>query len=452
MNHSLALAFKNLKRNKRRNFATGVAIAFGFAGLLLLGGYVFRVNNYLRVYTVYGNRGGHIIIYKKSGLQKFAFKPKDYSLDANEQAQLTAIIDKLGNIEFHGSQLSGSGLIGNGCKTLPFLGHGIDPEIDRRLMEHPEMRRWAPNLSDLKKGRGIWNFDESGGPIAVSTGLARLLGKSKVHDDFVGDQPIVIVDCLASDSKEKISLDTNVQLAAGSWSGMLSALDGDIVAHYNTGLTDTNNSSIIAPLHHLQKLYDTDQVTFHSIWLKNPSKLESTVKSLKEALALTPLELDIYKWNEEAINPMYVGTMDFLFTMIGFIVCVMCTVIAFAIFNSATMTVIERSQEIGMLRALGFTKRRIRLLYVYEILLLATMSLVSGGIIAICAMLAVNRADIRFNPPGVAGGLQLMLIPNATITAIAALLVVALATVATWIAVRAIAKRNIAGLLLGTQR
>lgn len=452
MNHGFGLAFKNLKRNKKRNLATGIAIAFGFAGLLLLGGYIYRVHNYLRVYTVYGNRGGHILIYKKSGLQRFAFKPNDYSLDDKEQEKLNGIINKLDNVEFYGSQLSGTGLVGNGCKTLPFIAKGIDPALEGKLMQHPDMRRWAPNLSDLKRGRGLWNFSEELGPIAVSSGLARLLGKPKVHDDFTGDQPLTIVDCLASDARKKIAEDSNVQLAAGAWSGMLSALDGEIVALYNTGTTDTNNSSLLVPLHHLQKLYDTDHVTFYSIWLKNPAKMPETYAALLKALQSEGLDLDLYRWNEESINPMYTGTMDFLYTMIGFIVCVMCTVITFAIFNSATMTVIERSQEIGMLRALGFTKRRIRILYVYEILALAIVALFVGGIIAIGAMLAVDGANIQFNPPGVAGGLQLLLVPNGTITLVTALLVVTLAALATWIAVKTIAKRNIAGLLLGTQR
>jgi len=42
------LALRNLARNKRRNFATGMAIALGFAALLALGGYVNRVEKYLR--------------------------------------------------------------------------------------------------------------------------------------------------------------------------------------------------------------------------------------------------------------------------------------------------------------------------------------------------------------------------------------------------------------------
>ena len=75
------LAWKNLKRNRRRNLATGCAIALGFAALLALGGYITRVENYLRVYTIYGTRTGHLVIYKKNGYEKYSIKPRDYSLN-----------------------------------------------------------------------------------------------------------------------------------------------------------------------------------------------------------------------------------------------------------------------------------------------------------------------------------------------------------------------------------
>jgi len=41
------LALRNLARNRRRNQATAVAIAFGYAGLVLLGGYATRIERFL---------------------------------------------------------------------------------------------------------------------------------------------------------------------------------------------------------------------------------------------------------------------------------------------------------------------------------------------------------------------------------------------------------------------
>src|SRR5690606_245583 len=130
-----------------------------------------------------------------------------------------------------------------------------------RLRAHPEVKEWTPRIAHYTGGRGISEYPPDLGAIAITSGLARLLAKQKVHDEFPPDAPINIVDCLAPDAKEKIGADSNVQLVAGSWTGMMAALDGEIVATYTTGVTETNNTGIVTSLEHLQKLYDTQNIT-----------------------------------------------------------------------------------------------------------------------------------------------------------------------------------------------
>lgn len=447
------VAFRNLARNRRRNLATGIAIGLGFAALLALGGYINRVENYLRVYTIYGTRVGHLTVYKEHGLERYSVKPKQYSLTADELKLIKELVAREDNVQLHGAQLQGAGLIGNGCRTVPFIATGIEPWLDKALREHPELKEWAPKISFYTRGRGLWEYPPDLGAIAIADGLARLLHKPHVHDDLPPDQkPVLVVDCLAPDAKKLIEADANVQLAAGSWSGMMSALDGEIVAEYNTGVTETQNSAIVTALSHLQKLYDTENATFYSIWLRNAYRLPKTMEHLKERFAEEGLKVDVYPWTDEAISPMYAGTMNFLYTMVAFISVVLATVVVFSIFNAATMTVIERSQEIGMMRSLGFTRRQIRQLFVYEMLALSSLAVVAGGVVGAAGIAAVNAAKIRLNPPGVAGGMQLALIPNAGIVAGAAVLIFLLSVLTTLMAVRTVAKRNIATLLMGTQR
>ncbi len=447
------MAVRNLARNKRRNFATGFAIALGFAALLALGGYIYRTQNYLRVYTIYSTRIGHITIYKKDGLEKYSIKPKIYSLDENDLKGVAAQLATVDNVEMATPQLLGAGLIGNGCRTLPFLATGIDPSIDKRLREHPQMVKWGRTVRMYSKGRGLWEYPEEFGAVALSDGLARLMHKTKVVEELPKDQKAVIVtDCNAANAKELIASDTNIQLAAGAWSGMMSALDGEIVANFNTGITETNNSAILTSMVHLQKLYDTPNATFYSIWLKNPDHLTKTVEEVTTKIKAAGLNLDVYPWTNEDISPFYTGTMQFLFTMIGFITVVLATVIVFSVFNAATMTVIERSQEIGMMRSLGFTRGQIRRLFAQEMLVLAFISLAMGGVIGAAGIFSVNHSNIHFNPPGVAGGMILTLEPNGTIIAGAAVMIFILSLLTTMIAVRSVVRRNISVLLMGTQR
>jgi hypothetical protein len=81
------LALRNLGRNRKRNLATGSAIAFGFAGILLLAAYGYRARNYIRVYTIYVVHTGHLAIFAPGGFENFAFRPGRYSLSREDQAR-----------------------------------------------------------------------------------------------------------------------------------------------------------------------------------------------------------------------------------------------------------------------------------------------------------------------------------------------------------------------------
>jgi putative ABC transport system permease protein len=450
---SWSVARRNLLRNKRRNVATGLAIALGFAALVALGGYLFHVETYLRVYTLFAGRVGHINIYKKDGFELYSAKPRLYSLDPEDQGVINKAIGELSGLDLFGAQFQGTGLIGNGCKTLPFVSIGIEPSLERSLRQHPELKRWAPSVVGYTKGRFLDDFPDSLGALVVAEGLAQLLHKPKVHDEFPPDQKAVLIaDCLAPDANEIIAKDANIQLAAGAWSGMLGALDGEIVAHYRTGLTETENTSIVAPLRHMQSLYDTQNVTSISVWLKDSKDLKETMFALQKKLRESGREFDLLPWTHEHLNPMYTGTMQFLYTLVTFIAVVLATVVVLSIFNSATMTIIERSQEIGMMRSLGFTRGKIRLLFVQEMIILAAISIVAGGILALIGISLVNGAKIDLNPPGIAGGMTLKLVPNLTTVFGASALTFGLANVTTLLAIRKILKQPITHLLMGSNR
>lgn len=447
------LALRNLARNKRRNFATGMAIALGFAALLALGGYVNRVEKYLRNYTIYGARTGHIVIYKKEGFEKFSVRPKVYSLTESDQEKIEEVLNATPSVEMHGGQLTGQGLVGNGCRTYPFLALGLEPELEKKLREHPLVKRWTPAVKDWSKGRGIWEYPPEVGAVALANGLAKILGKAKVFDDFPSDhRPVLIADCLAPDVSELISGDANVQLAGGTWDGMMSALDGEVVANYNTGVTETNNSAILTSLSHLQKLYDTKGVTLWAVWLNDLNETDFIADQLRTTLKAAGVDVDIFTWLNEDVAPFYSGTMSFLRTMVGFITIILSTVVILSIFNSSTMTVIERSQEIGMMRSLGYTKGQVRKLFVQEVFCLTIISTAVGGLFAVIGILFVNALKIQFRPPGIAGGIQLVLEPNSDMVVAATILVISLSLLTTIFAVRKMVSRPITILLMGSNR
>ena len=128
------LAWRNLRRNVRRSLATGMAIAAGFTAFMLAAGYAYRVQKVLSNYTIYALHVGHIGIYKKDALEMFSIRPAKYALGPAEQKAITDAMSGIDNIEMSGRYLTGQGLIGNGCKTFPFIATGVDLSIEERIM------------------------------------------------------------------------------------------------------------------------------------------------------------------------------------------------------------------------------------------------------------------------------------------------------------------------------
>ncbi|HEY8278864.1 MAG TPA: FtsX-like permease family protein [Bdellovibrionota bacterium] len=444
------LSLRNLGRNRKRNFATGSAIALGFAGILMLAAYQYRAVNYARVYTVYVVHTGHLAIFAPGGLEKFAYEPLQHSLSADDQAALVRVLKEEPEVERFEPQIRGQGLIGNGCASFPFIAQGYDPAADKALREHPQVRQWMPHFSYLLRGRGIWEFEENMGAILLSQGLALTLGKTKLHDEVAPDSEIRLPDC--TQGKAQAALDANVQLMAGAWAGNVSAVDGEVVGLFTTGFQESDNSGIVTSVSHLQKLFGTDRVTQFAVWLKNPEKITEVSARIEANLSSQGKTFDVLRWDDAKLSPYYSGTAGFLRTLLIAGSLVLATIVTLSVLNSSTMTILERSQEIGMYRSMGFRRAHLRHLYVQESLWLSLLSLFTGAILGLLAIQGVNALKILYHPPGVAGGLYLFLVlPWAPAIASAALILL-LVSLATYFAVSSRLRPSPADLLGGTLR
>lgn len=454
MIHFWLLAFRNLGRNRKRNLATGSAIAFGFAGILLLASYTYRATNYLRVYTVYVVHTGHLAVFAQDGFEKFNVNPGRYSLAPAAQARIEEALRSMPGVERFEKQIRGQGLVGNGCVSYPFVAQGYEPAVDKELRDHPQVRQWMPRFKYLLQGQGLWAHGEETGAILLSKGLSLALGKTRMLGELDPGAGVSLPDCSAkgAEAKAQAARDANVQLLSGAWAGNLSAVDGEVAGVYTTGVQESDNSGLVASVGLLQKLFDTDRITQYAVWLKDPRQVPLAQRELEEKLAGVEGGVEVIRWDEERLSPYYVGTVDFLNTLILAGGLVLATIITLSVLNSATMTILERSQEIGMYRSMGFRRSHIRLLYVQESLLLSFVSLLAGAAIGLGAIHAVNAAEVLYHPPGVAGGLYLVLILPWQNPVLTGALILALVSLATWLAVSNRLRSRPADLLGGTLR
>ncbi len=450
MNKSWKIALSNLRRNKRRNSVCIISIAFGLVGLMLLGSYVNHTLNFLRVYTIYTLKTGHLSIYPKDGFQNFIFKPNQFSFSLEQQNKIETLLSLQQNqIELFTRNLSGTGLVGNGCQSYPFVATSIEPKKEFTLATHQQLKQWAPNLLQKLSQHNIWEYENSSfTPLSLSKGLANILNKPKTYAELGSHSNTPqVLNCSDPHIKNLIAQDANIQLLTGTWSGSLSALDGEIVSHFSTGFTSTDQGAISAPLPYLQNLFDTDHISHYSIWLLHPQNMKFFITAFKKKIQQLPFPVDLIPWDNAELSPLYNGGLHFMEVLIIFVSLVLASIISLSIMNANTITITERSQEIGMMKALGFTTHQIRQLFLQESLCISVIGLMVGFFITLVFVLSINLQEIHYTPFGAATEITLQLIPHWPFSLWVALGILLLNSFISYWIVGKVAKKNITHLI-----
>jgi putative ABC transport system permease protein len=447
---SWRVAWRSLGRNRRRNLATGLAVLLGYTGLILIGGYAVRIERFLRTNSVYLGPSGHVAVYREGGLERAFARPARYSLTPEHQRVVSELLAADPRVEFFGRYLRGQGLAGNGCRTLPFVATGFEPAVEARVLSHPEVLRHAADFAKPLRGRLVSQAGDVDGAVGLSAGLARLLGKPRVHDEIPVSGDVLVPACGTADAAAQIASDANVQLAAMTFDGSLGAVDGEVVNVFHTASIDTEDQTVSTSVALMQRLYATEHVTFFAVFLRDAGDAGRVAADLEKQVRARGVPARVYTYLEYAVNPFYAGTMSFLRSLVGFIAVLIVTVVVLGIVNAATLTVYERTRELGTFRALGYTRGQLARLLVQEVLLLSLIALLAGLVLAFSIAWGVNAADIRFSPPGVPGTVRLQITPNLTVAGAVGVALLPLSLLATWVVARRRVRERVADLLTAT--
>ncbi len=289
------LAFRSLSRNRRRNLTTGMALAVGYAGALLLSGYSTRMERLIRTSSVYLQHFGHLAVYAKGGLVKAVAKPAAYTLSREAQDTIVAALRADPRVELVGRYLRGEGLAGNGCKTFPFEALGVELDVERRLLSHPQVVEVTPDLARPVAGRPLPDAAGEENPVAVAVGLGRyrLHKRPAAGPHDVAPRTAAALDCSAPDIDERIASDPYIQLAARTIDGSFGATDARLVSHFQAATTVLDRSALVAGLDALQSLYETDRVTYVTAFLRDHREAHAVARDLGARLAAAGLAVAV---------------------------------------------------------------------------------------------------------------------------------------------------------------
>jgi putative ABC transport system permease protein len=109
-----------------------------------------------------------------------------------------------------------------------------------------------------------------------------------------------------------------------------------------------------------------------------------------------PLEVRDYK----ELNQFFVQVVALFSLIFLFLALIMVVIVLFAVVNTMTMNVLERTAEIGTIRAMGVRRASVRRLFLTEGAVLGAFGASLGVGLAFAVIALVNQAGFQWTPPG----------------------------------------------------
>jgi putative ABC transport system permease protein len=424
------LALRNLLRNRRRSLATLLALAIGSTSILLFGG--FSANIKYTMETTHIRMGGHFQIQHRDFQTYGSGNPTAYGItDATqiiEAIQRDAVLRRL--VRVVTPMLQFGGIAGNYSAGVSqtIFGIGLIAEDQSRMREWNDYH--IPILATPMKLNGT-----PPDAAVIGTGLARLLQLCEPLKVADCAQPVskaqpeagaAIPDDIAKLSLQEMSSGTARAKASESDQGASSRIE--ILASNARGTPNVASLRVVQaetqPIKALDDVYvalhlaqaqrliygaETPKVTAIAIQLRRSDQMTAAAARLNLELpswsGIQPLAVLDFA----TLNPFYVRTIELFNTIFGFIFVLISGIVLFTVNNTMNTAVVERTVEIGTLRAIGLRRSGIRGLFVTEGALLG----LAGGVIGVVSALAgasiVNHMGLEWLPPGNAGTMPLVL-------------------------------------------
>jgi putative ABC transport system permease protein len=140
-------------------------------------------------------------------------------------------------------------------------------------------------------------------------------------------------------------------------------------------------------------------VTSCLLVLRNTADLALVQKRVMQLAAENNLPLEArtcWELNPHHVRSIHLMDMCFVFTF-----CIIAVVLVFTIYNTVMMSIVERTREIGALRAIGFARGAVIKMYTQEGFILGVMGGLAGLALGFFAAWLINRANILYMPPQV---------------------------------------------------
>jgi len=426
----LKIATRNLFRNTRRSITTLGTITIGAAAVMVFGAYITYIQYGVQTNAV--QQTGHLQVFRNGYFAFGTASPGAWGIDRystvlslikNDQAlhRLSAVITPIQSL---------AGIAGNfeNNTSKTFLGVGFVPS------ERDRMKQWDEYGTEPRglKHSGLTDDDLAKG--VTGMGLVRILGLcERLHLDscsraiqppsapseFAGEdpQPSANLADLASLDKPEGDAATNVtptiDLLAATAGGAPNVVSLQVASVEIQPFKELDDNYVGMNIGLAQDLIygrGEHKATGIVLQLHRTEDLGAARARLSSLFKERGLDLEVRDFTD--LNPQYNQIVGLFRSIFSFITLIIGIVVLFTVSNAMSMSVIERTGEIGTTRAMGVRRQGIREQFLVEGSVLGAIGATVGVFVAQLVAFSVNHAGLTWTPPGAGAPVPLRLYTN----------------------------------------
>jgi putative ABC transport system permease protein len=189
-----------------------------------------------------------------------------------------------------------------------------------------------------------------------------------------------------------------ISIATGTANGTFNALSATIAGVFKYNSLAEEGQIGFVPLSFAQKLLKTQGAEKILIQLKDLDQAEDFAQDLQATLDRENFQLQIKPWQKLAA--FYDSVKAFWGVFSGISQIGVFILVLFSVLEVLTMSFLERTREVGTIRAIGTKRRQIFSIFMMEGMVIGLMGGILGVLTGTGLAALINGAQIGWTPPG----------------------------------------------------
>jgi putative ABC transport system permease protein len=272
---------------------------------------------------------------------------------------LKARVEALPHVRFTMGRVEFMGLLSNGEKSAVFLGRGVEPEKELAL-------------------------SGSSSPVDTGAFLSGAAGAGK-------DAEVIVARGLAKSMKARVG--DYLTLMTTTSTGALNAMDVKVTGIYSTGIPEYDDRALMVNIATAQQLLVTKKVSKLVVVLDETERTAATARAIAGSLPNIALK----RWDELAT--FYNAVVRLYSAIFAFLGVIIFVIVILSSSNTMMMSIFERTKEIGTQLAVGTSRLRLLVNFLYEGLMVGVFGGLLGLLVGAGLAELIDHAGLRMPPP-----------------------------------------------------